>query len=153
MGIRIDPVDSMSPHVGVEGRSDLHPVYATEGSAGADLRSALATPLVLAPGERGLVPTGIRLAIPQGYEGQVRPRSGLAIKHGVTVLNAPGTVDSDYRGEVRVILINHGSSEYTIQPGDRVAQLLITPVTQAQFIPEDVNETTRGSGGFGSTGR
>ncbi len=153
MGIRIDPVDSMSPHVGVEGRSDLHPVYATEGSAGADLRSALATPLVLAPGERGLVPTGIRLAIPQGYEGQVRPRSGLAIKHGVTVLNAPGTVDSDYRGEVRVILINHGSSEYTIQPGDRVAQLLITPVAQAQFIPEDVNETTRGSGGFGSTGR
>lgn len=143
----------MSPHVGVEGRSDLHPVYATEGSAGADLRSALATPLVLAPGERGLVPTGIRLAIPQGYEGQVRPRSGLAIKHGVTVLNAPGTVDSDYRGEVRVILINHGSSEYTIQPGDRVAQLLITPVAQAQFIPEDVNETTRGSGGFGSTGR
>lgn len=153
MGIRIDPVASMTPRVGVEGRSDLHPVYATEGSAGADLRSALATPLVLAPGERGLVPTGIRLAIPQGYEGQVRPRSGLAIKHGVTVLNAPGTVDSDYRGEVSVILINHGSTEYTIQPGDRVAQLLITPVAQAEFFPEDVNETTRGSGGFGSTGR
>ncbi|TVR93296.1 MAG: dUTP diphosphatase [Spirochaetaceae bacterium] len=143
----------MSPHVGVEGQQDLHPVYATEGSAGADLRSALATPLVLAPGERGLIPTGIRLAIPQGYEGQVRPRSGLAIKHGVTVLNAPGTIDSDYRGEVAVILINHGDTEYTIQPGDRVAQLLITPVVQAKFTPENVNETRRGSGGFGSTGR
>jgi len=143
----------MTPRVGVEGRSDLHPVYATEASAGADLRSALSAPLVLAPGERVLVPTGIRLAIPQGYEGQVRPRSGLALKYGVTLLNAPGTIDADYRGEVGVILINHGSSEYTVQPGDRIAQLLITPVAKAEFFAESVSETDRGGGGFGSTGR
>lgn len=143
----------MKPRVGVDGRLDLHPAYATEGSAGADLRAALSAPLVLAPGERGLVPTGIRLSIPRGYEGQVRPRSGLALKHGVTLLNAPGTIDSDYRGEVGVILVNHGSSEYVVQPGDRVAQLLITPVAQAEFFAEDLTDTSRGSGGFGSTGR
>jgi len=144
----------MNPIVGVHGSPELHPIYATEGAAGADLCAALSTPLVLAPGGRSLVPTGIRLAIPNGYEGQVRPRSGLALKHGITVLNSPGTIDSDYRGEVGVILINHGSNEYTIRSGDRIAQLIIAPVVQGTFIATGaVTETSRGSGGFGSTGR
>ncbi|MCA1754817.1 MAG: dUTP diphosphatase [Spirochaeta sp.] len=143
----------MNPIVGVHGSPELHPVYATEGAAGADLCAALSTPLVLAPGGRSLVPTGIRLSIPNGYEGQVRPRSGLALKHGVTVLNSPGTIDSDYRGEVGVILINHGSNEYTIHPGDRIAQLIIAPVVKGNFMASVVTETSRGSGGFGSTGR
>lgn len=132
------------------------PAAQTEGSAGMDLVAALAedAPLTLRPTERAAVPTGLVLAIPTGFEGQVRPRSGLALKHGLTVANAPGTVDSDYRGEVKVILINLGEQPVTIRRGERIAQLVIAPVTRAVLIPtENLDETERGSGGFGSTGR
>ena len=129
------------------------PTYATAGSAGADLRARVDSPVVIGAGERRAIPTGIRLEIPEGYEGQVRPRSGLAARHGVTILNAPGTIDSDYRGEVTVILINLSDSAYTIAPGDRVAQLVISPVTQAVFTASQLTESVRGEGGFGSTGR
>ncbi|MCZ0737496.1 dUTP diphosphatase [Phreatobacter sp. AB_2022a] len=132
------------------------PAHQTEGSAGMDLVAALAEdmPLVLAPAERAAVPTGLVLAIPGGFEGQVRPRSGLALKHGLTVANAPGTVDSDYRGEVKVILINLGEQPVTIRRGERIAQLVIAPVTRAALLlAENLDETDRGSGGFGSTGR
>jgi dUTP pyrophosphatase len=107
----------------------------------------------LAPGQRALIPTGLRLAIPQGFEGQVRPRSGLAARHGITVLNSPGTIDSDYRGEICVILINLGSEPYTISHGDRIAQLVIAPTTRAELVEvESLDTTERGEGGFGSTG-
>lgn len=130
------------------------PHYATEQSAGMDLRANLGEPIRLAPGERALVPTGIYLELPAGYEAQVRPRSGLALKHGLTVLNAPGTVDADYRGEVGVILINLGQTEFTIEDGERVAQLLVAPYVQVQWTEaEQLNETERGAGGFGSTGK
>lgn len=131
------------------------PHYATESAAGADLRAALDEPLTLGPGERGAVPTGVRLAIPDGYEGQIRPRSGLAIRHGVTVLNAPGTIDSDYRGEIRVLLLNVSDAPYTISDGDRIAQLVIAPVVRADFVANDgdLEPSQRGEGGFGSTGR
>ena len=130
------------------------PTYATDSSAGLDLRAAVDEPVVLAPGERRLIPTGLILEIPEGYEGQVRPRSGLAIRHGVTVLNSPGTIDADYRGEVKVILINLGEEPFTIRRGERIAQLIITPVTRAELIEvEEVTATARGDGGFGSTGR
>jgi dUTP pyrophosphatase len=131
------------------------PAYATDDSAGMDLMAALAhdTPLTLNTGERGLIPTGLIMEIPKGFEGQVRPRSGLALKHGVTVLNAPGTIDADYRGEVQVILINHGQSSFTIERGMRIAQLIIAPVTQVTLAPQtSLSTTARGSGGFGSTG-
>lgn len=134
--------------------SDLPaPAYASDGSAGVDLRAAIETPVSLAPGERRLIPTGLELAIPRGYEGQVRPRSGLALKHGVTVLNSPGTIDSDYRGEVGVVLINHGAEPVTITRGDRIAQLvvaLIEPVDWEEVASLDTTE--RGRGGFGSSG-
>src|SRR5439155_22089736 len=111
-------------------------------------------PVILAPGQRALVPTGISVALPAGYEAQVRPRSGLASKHGVTVLNAPGTVDSDYRGEIGVLLINHGDAPFAIRRGERIAQMVIAPVLQAQLVPAaSLPATDRGSGGFGSTGR
>ena len=132
------------------------PSYETAGSAGMDVRAAVPedAPLTLAPGARELVPTGITMAIPQGYEVQVRPRSGLAVKHGITCLNTPGTIDSDYRGEVKVILINLGSEPFVIQRGERIAQLVVAPVTQGLFeIVANLDETERGSGGFGSTGR
>jgi dUTP pyrophosphatase len=129
------------------------PTYATNGSAGADLRAYLDDPVTLAPGERAALPTGMRLEIPAGYEGQVRPRSGLAARHGITLLNAPGTVDSDYRGEVKVILINLSDTSYTVQPGDRIAQLVIAPVQQATFETASIADSVRGEGGFGSTGR
>jgi dUTP pyrophosphatase len=129
------------------------PRYATSGAAGADLRARLAGPLTLAPLGRAAVPTGVRLEIPNGYEGQVRPRSGLAARHGVTVLNAPGTIDSDYRGEVKVIMVNLSDTPYDIQPGDRIAQLVVAPVSQAEFIPAELATSERGEGGFGSTGR
>ena len=130
------------------------PSYQTPGSAGADLRAAVSGELVLAPGERRLIPTGLRLQIPPGFEGQVRPRSGLAARHGVTVLNAPGTIDADYRGEVAVLLVNLGGEPFRVQPGERVAQLVIAPVRQAEFVlRESIDETDRGEGGFGSTGR
>jgi len=129
------------------------PSYATAGSAGVDLRAAVEEPVVLAPGERFLVPTGMRIALPPGYEAQVRPRSGLATRLGVTVANAPGTIDSDYRGEVKVGLINLGQEPYTIERGARVAQLVVAPVTQVDWQPVDsLDETERGGGGFGSTG-
>ena len=129
------------------------PLYSTAEAAGADLKACLKDDIVLNPGERTAVPTGLRLQIPDGFEGQVRPRSGLALKHGVTVLNSPGTIDSDYRGEVRVILINLGTEPYVIRHGDRIAQLLFSRVTQGEFIKiENLEESIRGTGGFGSTG-
>ena len=129
------------------------PAYETPGSAGMDLRAAVTEPLTLAPGARALVPTGLAMALPVGYEGQVRPRSGLALRHGITCLNSPGTVDSDYRGELGVILANLGERPFEIQRGDRIAQLVIAPVQQAAWlVQEDLEETHRGGGGFGSTG-
>lgn len=130
------------------------PRYMTEQAAGMDLRAAVTTPTTLAPGEFALVPTGIRVAIPAGYEGQVRPRSGLAARHGVTMVNSPGTIDADYRGEVCVVLINHGREPFTVNRGDRIAQLLIAPVAHAQVeLVEKFDNTARGEGGFGHTGR
>jgi dUTP pyrophosphatase len=129
------------------------PAYASDGAAGADLCAAVESELVLEPGERAAVPTGLVLEIPDGYEGQVRPRSGLAIRAGLTIVNAPGTIDSDYRGELKVLLVNLGSEPVSISRGDRIAQLLITPVTRAAFIETDgVSTSERGAGGFGSTG-
>ena len=130
------------------------PAYATEGSAGCDLRAAIETDLTITAGGRALVPTGISVAIPRGYEGQVRMRSGLAYDRGLALLNAPGTVDSDYRGEIRVIVANLGSEPVTIRRGDRIAQLVFAPVARARF--ERVSElppSTRSTGGFGSTGK
>lgn len=132
------------------------PAYQTEGAAGLDLVAALDVqhPLVLAPGARVLVPTGLVMELPRGYEAQVRPRSGLAVKHGITVLNSPGTIDSDYRGEVQVILINLGQAPFEVRRGERIAQLVISPVTHAQFTAVNaVSATARGKGGFGSTGQ
>jgi dUTP pyrophosphatase len=118
-----------------------------------DLGAALAEPRILAPGEYGLIPCGFAMAIPGGFEAQVRPRSGLASKHGVTVLNAPGTIDSDYRGEVQVLLINHGPAPFSVLPGMRIAQLVVAPVSRASWEPMDqLPETVRGAGGFGHTG-
>ena len=130
------------------------PSYATAGSAGCDLRAAVTEPLTLAPGSRALVPTGIAVAIPEGHEGQVRMRSGLAIRHGLTLLNGPGTIDADYRGEIRVILANLGEEPVTLSRGDRIAQLVIAPVVRARLErAERLPETKRHDGGFGSTGR
>ncbi|MCB9662507.1 MAG: dUTP diphosphatase [Alphaproteobacteria bacterium] len=130
------------------------PSYQTAGSAGCDLRAAVDAPLELAPGARALVPTGLVIALPEGHEAQVRPRSGLAVKHGVTVLNSPGTIDADYRGEVKVALVNLGAEPFVITRGERVAQLVVAPVTQVAWQPVDaVDDTARGAGGFGSTGR
>ncbi|MNU77815.1 Deoxyuridine 5'-triphosphate nucleotidohydrolase [compost metagenome] len=132
------------------------PAYETTGSAGMDLRAAVAEfePVVLAPGERKLIPTGLKIALEPGYEAQVRPRSGLALKHGVTCLNSPGTIDSDYRGEVGVILINHGQIPFEINRGERIAQMVIAPYAQAVIAEvEALDETARGAGGFGSTGK
>jgi dUTP pyrophosphatase len=129
------------------------PAYATDGSAGMDLKAALTDELVLKPGERGVVPTGLRMAIPQGFEGCVRPRSGLAMKQGLTLTNAPGTIDSDYRGEVKILVINLGKEPVTLKRGDRVAQLLISPVAKAHIRQaRNLDDTTRGAGGFGHTG-
>lgn len=130
------------------------PAYETPQSAGMDLRAAVGEALTIAPGARALVPTGLTIALPAGYEAQVRPRSGLALKFGVTCLNSPGTIDADYRGEIGVILINHGSDPFVINRGDRIAQLVFAPVTQGAFVEVDnLDETARGAGGFGSTGR
>ncbi|MXP47539.1 dUTP diphosphatase [Altererythrobacter luteolus] len=148
----------MSDPVGVKLKRLPHgeglalPAYATEGAAGMDVLSA--EDVVLEPGTRHAVATGLSMAIPQGYEIQVRPRSGLAFKFGVTVPNTPGTIDSDYRGELKVLMINHGSDPLPIKRGERVAQLVLAPVTQAAWLEvDDLDETARGSGGFGSTGR
>ena len=132
------------------------PAYETPGSAGMDLRAALpdGVPMTLAAGARAMVPTGLSFAIPLGYEVQIRPRSGLAAKHGLTCLNTPGTIDSDYRGEVKVILINLGDDDFIIERGERIAQMVLAPVTQARWDEVAVlDETSRGTGGFGSTGR
>ncbi|MEM0907013.1 MAG: dUTP diphosphatase [Pseudomonadota bacterium] len=130
--------------------------YATDGAAGLDIPAALPAdaPLTLGPWQRGSVPTGLQIGLPHGYEAQVRPRSGLAARHGVTVLNSPGTIDSDYRGEIKVLLINLSDEPFTIARGERVAQLVVAPVTRASLVAVDtLDETARGSGGFGSTGR
>ena len=129
------------------------PAYATADAAGMDLVSALEAPFVLAAGARALIPCGIAIALPPGFEAQVRPRSGLAVKHGVTVLNAPGTIDADYRGEVKVILINHGADAFTVEPGTRIAQLVVAPVTRVEWnAVVSLDATGRGAGGFGHTG-
>ena len=150
---------SHDPVIGVvrlpHGEGLALPAYETAGAAGMDLRAAVPEdrPLILLPGRRALVPTGLILEIPQGFEGQVRPRSGLAFKHGVTCLNTPGTIDSDYRGEVRVLLVNLGDEEFSIERGMRIAQLVVAPVTQAAIEERAAaGETARGAGGFGSTG-
>ncbi len=132
------------------------PAYETELAAGMDLRAAVADgePVTLAPGKRAMVPTGLTMALPAGYEAQVRPRSGLAAKHGITCLNSPGTIDADYRGEVKVILINLGEEPFVIRRGERIAQMVIAPVTQAKLeVTAELSATVRGAGGFGSTGR
>jgi dUTP pyrophosphatase len=132
------------------------PAYETAQAAGMDLRAAVPEhePLVLRPGARHATPTGLAFALPPGFEGQVRPRSGLALKYGVTCLNTPGTIDADYRGEVKVILVNLGEEDFTVRRGDRIAQLVIAPVTQASWREvESLDETARGAGGFGSTGQ
>lgn len=129
------------------------PKYATSNSAGLDLRANITEPIVLPPLARTLVPTGLHMALPVGYEGQVRPRSGLAIKKGITVLNTPGTIDADYRGEIGVILINLSNEEFIVEPGERIAQLVIAKYEQAEWVPVEVlDETERGDGGFGHTG-
>ena len=129
------------------------PLYMTKGAAGADVRAYLSAPVVIHPGTSALIPTGIRVAIPEGYEIQVRPRSGLALKNLITVLNTPGTIDSDYRGEIQVILMNHGKEPFTVEPRMRIAQLVLAPVVQAEFvIQEELTETIRGEGRFGHSG-
>ncbi len=130
------------------------PRYASDGAAGLDLTACLEAPLRLEARGRAIVPTGIAIALPPGHEGQVRPRSGLAAKHGITVTNAPGTIDEDYRGEVKVLLVNLGEEAYAIEPGERIAQLVVAPVTRVRVERAESLETTaRGGGGFGSTGR
>ena len=129
------------------------PEYATEGSAGVDIVAAIQEPISIGPGERILVPSGFKLQIPVEYEVQIRPRSGLAIKHGITVLNSPGTIDSDYRGEIGIILINHSKNKFIVNPKDRIAQMVICKVTKMNLVKVSLlNNTERGSGGFGSTG-
>ena len=130
------------------------PKYETEGSAGLDVRANIKEPIVLKSLERVLIPTGLKVAIPEGYEIPVRPRSGLAIKHGITMLNSPGTVDSDYRGELKVIAVNLSNESYTIEPNERIAQLVLNKVEQIDFIEvAELDETERGEGGFGHTGK
>ena len=129
------------------------PAYASDDCAGMDLAAAVDTALTMAPGERVLIPTGLGIALPPGYEAQIRPRSGLALKHGVTVLNSPGTVDADYRGEIGVILANFGAEPFTVKRGMRIAQLVVAPVSRARWqLVEDLPESARGAGGFGSSG-
>ncbi|KPV40990.1 deoxyuridine 5'-triphosphate nucleotidohydrolase [Thiohalorhabdus denitrificans] len=142
------------PIVQLDHAGDLPlPEYASDHASGVDLLAAVEEPLTLDPGERALVPSGVAMALPPGFEAQVRPRSGLAAKQGVTVLNTPGTIDADYRGEIKVILINLGAEPVTLARGDRMAQLVVAPVTRVAWEPrDDLDETARGGGGFGSTG-
>lgn len=136
-----------------DGRNLGVPRYATELSAGMDLQAAIQQEIILQPGERALVPTGIHISLPPGHEAQVRPRSGLALKHGLSILNSPGTIDADYRGQVQVILANLGSEPITIQPGERIAQMVVAPVSRVTWdVRDDLDETERGAGGFGHTG-
>lgn len=135
------------------GRNIELPSYETSGSAGMDLRAANSEPIELMPGKRTLIPTGFKMALPEGYEAQIRPRSGLAFRNGITMLNSPGTIDSDYRGEVKVLAINHGEEPFVINYGDRIAQMVIAPVYQISIEEtSELPETVRGGGGFGSTG-
>jgi dUTP pyrophosphatase len=138
----------------LEGGADLPlPAYMTPGAAGADICAAVTEPVVLAPGERALIPTGFALEVPAGFEVQIRPRSGLALRAGVTMLNAPGTIDSDYRGPVGVILVNFGAAPFTVSRGERIAQMILAPVSRAAFREVvELSSSERGSGGFGSTG-
>ena len=130
------------------------PQFETTQSAGMDLRANINAPVVLQPGDRALIPTGIKIALPDGYEAQIRPRSGLAYKHGITVLNSPGTIDADYRGDVGVLLVNHGREMFTVEDGMRVAQMVVAQYSQFEWESvEDLDETARGAGGFGSTGK
>lgn len=129
------------------------PSYETDDAAGMDLRAAVSEDMQIAPGERALVPTGLAIALPSGYEAQIRPRSGLALKQGISLVNSPGTIDADYRGEIGVIVINHGAETFTVSRGLRIAQMVIAPVIQASWTEvSDLSETARGAGGFGSTG-
>jgi dUTP pyrophosphatase len=140
-------------HVLSDAGPDLLPSYGSHGAAGADVRAYLLEPLTIAAGKSALVPTGLKMAIPDGYEIQIRPRSGLALKHQITVLNTPGTIDCDYRGEIQIILINHGTQDFVITPGMRIAQLVVAPFHQAIFESTDsLTDTHRGHGGFGHTG-
>jgi dUTP pyrophosphatase len=135
------------------GRELPLPEYMTPGAAGMDIYAAVTEKISIAPGGRALIPTGLRVALPVGYEAQIRPRSGLAVKHGVTLLNAPGTIDSDYRGEIKVIVINHGDEPFIVKRGDRIAQMIIQTVSRAVFIERaSLEDTSRGHGGFGHTG-
>jgi dUTP diphosphatase len=152
----------MSATVKVEIRQLPHgeglplPAYQSAHAAGLDLLAAVpeATPMIIAPGRHAQVPTGLSIALPPGYEAQIRPRSGLAAKHGVTVLNAPGTIDADYRGEIAVLLVNHGDAPFPVRRGERIAQMVIALVTRAELVPAvSLSATDRGAGGFGSTGR
>ena len=134
-------------------RDELLPVYATQGAAGADIKANIATDVVIPAGCAKLIPTGLKFEIPEGYEIQIRPRSGLALKHQITVLNTPGTIDSDYRGEVGVILMNHGKTDFTVTPDMRIAQIIVSPVTLADFVQaEELTSSERGAGGFGHSG-
>jgi len=143
----------MRTNVKYTGKHEL-PQFETAQSAGMDLRANIDTPVVLQPGDRALIPTGIHMALPEGFEAQIRPRSGLAYKHGVTVLNSPGTIDADYRGDVGVLLINHGKEPFTVEDGMRVAQMVIAKYSQFEWNPvDDLDSTERGAGGFGSTGK
>ncbi len=146
----------MTPEVKVQRVGPVEvplPSYQTEGSAGLDLAAAVVEPLVLEPGARRLVATGLQMAIPEGFEGQVRPRSGLALRAGIGIVNAPGTIDSDYRGEIQVLLINHGSEPFVVEPLARIAQLVIAPVARARLsLVDALGSTERGAGGYGSTG-
>ncbi|MDD7303647.1 MAG: dUTP diphosphatase [Bacteroidaceae bacterium] len=138
----------------VNGSRHPLPEYATPQSAGMDLRANLSEPIVLQPLQRALIPTGLRISLPEGYEAQVRPRSGLALKHGITVLNSPGTIDADYRGEVGVILVNLSQEPFTIHDGERIAQLVVARHEQPELVAvESLDETARGEGGFGHTGK
>ncbi|GMU91132.1 MAG: deoxyuridine 5'-triphosphate nucleotidohydrolase [Candidatus Hydrogenedentota bacterium] len=130
------------------------PSYETAHAAGMDVRAAVTEPLTLNPGERALVPTGLRIGLPEGYEAQIRPRSGLAIKHGIILPNSPGTIDADYRGEIRIIVANFGQEPFTINRGDRIAQMIVSPVTKVTWeVCDTLDQTARGEGGFGHTGR
>ena len=143
----------MKIKVNYTGKHEL-PQFETAQSAGMDLRANIDAPVVLQPGDRALIPTGIKMALPDGYEAQIRPRSGLAYKHGITVLNSPGTIDADYRGDVGVLLINHGQEPFTVEDGMRVAQMVVAQYSQFQWEPvADLSTTDRGEGGFGSTGK
>jgi dUTP pyrophosphatase len=141
------------PRVRCRAEPGMRPEYQSAQAAGADLRANLASDLVLAPGERARVPTGVRIELPEGFEGQVRPRSGLADRHGLTLLNSPGTIDADYRGEIQVVVVNLGTTEFVLTHGMRIAQLVIAPVARATFeMAEDLTQTLRGENGFGSSG-